>query len=71
MAAVIVRGDFEFKGEKIIGVHKEMNKDRKGRKKWESHPSNQNKRKLFKKKKKICISAVVVVRVFLESQFTL
>ena len=52
MAAVIVRGDFEFKGEKIIGVHKEMNKDRKGRKKWESHPSNQNKRKLFKKKKK-------------------
>lgn len=61
-----------MKDREIIGVHKEMNKDRKGRKKWESHPSNQNKRKLFKKKKKkICISAEVVVRVFLESQFTL
>ena len=42
MATVTVRGDFEFKGEKIIGIHKEMNKDsQKGRKKSESHPSNQ------------------------------
>ena len=72
MATVTVRGDFEFKGEKIIGIHKEMNKDsQKGRKKSESHPSNQNKRKLFFLKKQLYISAEMAVKAFLDSQFTL